>query len=140
MAVSKMGRPRKEFNFELFKELCSIHCTLQEISDIIDLSPDQITERLKEMYGPSTTFPVIRDKFANTGKATLRRSQFKMAHRNPTMSIWLGKQYLGQKEPDNTLTVSKETVDNFSGLMNQLASLQSSFKIAESNNNTESKS
>ena len=28
----------------------------------------------------------------------LRRSQWKMAERNATMAIWLGKQYLGQKD------------------------------------------
>ena len=29
---------------------------------------------------------------------SLRRSQFRIAETNPTMAIWLGKQYLGQKD------------------------------------------
>ena len=32
------------------------------------------------------------------GKASLRRRQFEMAKSNPTMAIWLGKQYLGQAD------------------------------------------
>jgi hypothetical protein len=32
------------------------------------------------------------------GLASLRRKQFAMAESNATMAIWLGKQYLGQKD------------------------------------------
>lgn len=34
----------------------------------------------------------------NIGKVGLRRAQFKMAEHNPSMAIFLGKQYLGQNE------------------------------------------
>ena len=33
------------------------------------------------------------------GVISVRRAQFDMAHKIPTMSIWWGKQYLEQKEP-----------------------------------------
>ena len=29
---------------------------------------------------------------------SLRRTQFKLAEKNPTMAIWLGKQQLGQRD------------------------------------------
>jgi len=32
------------------------------------------------------------------GRISLRRSQMKLAERNPTMAIWLGKQWLDQKD------------------------------------------
>ena len=32
------------------------------------------------------------------GRASLRRSQFRLAEKSATMAIWLGKQYLGQKD------------------------------------------
>lgn len=32
------------------------------------------------------------------GKVSLRRAQFNLAERNPSMAIFLGKQYLGQNE------------------------------------------
>lgn len=42
-----------------------------------------------------------------SGKASLRRMQFKTAESgNATMQIWLGKQYLGQKDKQDV------TVDN----------------------------
>jgi hypothetical protein len=34
-----------------------------------------------------------------SGKASLRRNQFKLSETNAAMAIWLGKQYLGQREP-----------------------------------------
>jgi hypothetical protein len=43
---------------------------------------------------------------SSKGKMSLRRRQFQMAETNPTMAIWLGKQYLGQTdklENDTTL-------------------------------------
>ena len=33
-----------------------------------------------------------------TGKISLRRIQFKMAEHNPSMAMFLGKVYLGQRE------------------------------------------
>lgn len=47
----------------------------------------------------------------SAGKVSLRRSQFKMAETNPTMAIWLGKQYLGQR--DNMRQEVKITDDGF---------------------------
>ena len=32
------------------------------------------------------------------GKISLRRSQWRLAEKSATMAIWLGKQYLGQKD------------------------------------------
>ena len=32
------------------------------------------------------------------GKISLRRYQFELAKKNANMAIWLGKQYLGQKD------------------------------------------
>lgn len=42
----------------------------------------------------SETFAIKRGK----GKISLRRSQFQLAEKNASMAIWLGKQYLGQKD------------------------------------------
>ncbi len=46
---------------------------------------------------------------------SLRRHQMKMAEKNPTMLLWLGKQYLGQRDKfeneeqkETTLTLTNE--------------------------------
>ncbi len=43
-------------------------------------------------------FSTVLHKKRCEGKAALRRSQMKQSGNNPTMSIWLGKQYLEQKD------------------------------------------
>lgn len=43
-----------------------------------------------------------RDRWENglaSGKASLRRNQFKLSETNAAMAIWLGKLYLGQCDP-----------------------------------------
>ena len=43
------------------------------------------------------------------GKASLRRRQYKLAEEgNPTMLIWLGKQWLGQSEKKEITIADKE--------------------------------
>ena len=45
----------------------------------------------------SEVFAIKRQK----GRASLRRGQFRLAEKNAAMAIFLGKQYLGQKDnPD----------------------------------------
>ncbi len=40
-------------------------------------------------------------------RAALRRRQFEEAKTSPAMAIWLGKQYLGQKDPNSKESKSK---------------------------------
>lgn len=45
--------------------------------------------------------PEARDDYEDgkqEGFVSLRRSQFRLAEKNAAMGIWLGKQYLGQKD------------------------------------------
>lgn len=92
----KMGRPKKEINKEQFEKLCGIMCTLSEIAGIFNCSEDTIERWCKETY--KTTFAETFKIYSASGKASLRRMQFKLAERNAAMAIFLGKQYLGQKD------------------------------------------
>ena len=91
-----MARPRIEINEEQFKGLCSIQCTLVEIADFFKCSEDTIERWCKRELKMS--FAESFKKFSVGGKISLRRSQFKLAEHNASMAIWLGKQYLGQKD------------------------------------------
>lgn len=91
-----MGRPRIEIDREQFEKLCSIQCTINEIAGYFNCSVDTIERWCKREYKEG--FADIYDKKRGVGKISLRRSQFRMAETNPTMAIWLGKQYLGQAE------------------------------------------
>jgi hypothetical protein len=92
-----MGRPKIEIDWEEFDKLCFIQCTLSEIAGWFDCSEDTIERRVKEKY--DCTFAERYVKRSSKGKISLRRKQFQTAEGgNPTMQIWLGKQYLDQKD------------------------------------------
>ena len=92
-----VARPRKEIDQAEFEKLCALQCTKAEIAGFFNLSEDTVERWCKRTYKES--FAVV---FANKrcgGKISLRRSQFRLAEKDSRMAIWLGKQYLEQKEP-----------------------------------------
>lgn len=93
---AKMGRPKKEIDQKQFETMCSIQCTLEEICAILGVQDDTLNRWCKETYG-RTFSEVFREK-RSLGCMSLRRSQFKLAQTNATMAIFLGKNYLGQKD------------------------------------------
>ena len=94
--AKKMGRPRKDINKEQFEKLCGLQCTEVEIASFFDCSVDTIEKFCKREY--KETFTEVFNKKRNLGKMSLRRTQWKLAEKYPTMAIFLGKQYLDQKD------------------------------------------
>lgn len=92
----KTGRPRKEINKEQFAKLCGIFCTEEEIAGFFDCSVDTVGRFCKREYG--ATFAETYKKLSYAGKISLRRAQFRLAEKNATMAIFLGKNYLGQAD------------------------------------------
>ena len=86
----------------MFRKLCKGMHTLDEIADYFDCSPDTIENWCKRTYKES--FSETFKKFSAGGKRSLRRWQFQAAEKgNTAMLIFLGKQYLGQKDnPDES--------------------------------------
>lgn len=91
-----MARPRIEINEEQFKGLCNLQCTLSEISAFFKCSDDTIERWCERELGLS--FAEAYKIHSAGGRISLRRLQFKMAEKSAAMAIWLGKQYLGQKD------------------------------------------
>ena len=85
-----MGRPKKNIDYNLCESLAKIQCTQEEIAEITGVSTRTL-QRDKE-------FCRVYKIGLDNAKLSLRRNQFKMSVRNPTMAIWLGKQYLGQTD------------------------------------------
>jgi len=91
------GRPRIEIDWEQFDKLCMIQCTLPEIACFFNCSPDTIERRVKDTH--DTNFAAYFELKRGTGKISLRRKQFETAMSgNVAMLIWLGKNWLGQKD------------------------------------------
>ena len=105
------GRPKIEIDYTAVEKLASIQCTQEEIANFLDISVRTL-QRDEE-------FCRLYKKGQDNGKMSLRRIQFKLAEKNPTMALWLGKQYLGQKDVvENTITNNgileelKDALDN----------------------------
>lgn len=97
---------KDKIDWDVVKGCAEIMCTQEEIMHVSGHTIDTLNKYAKEKYGCS-----INDKIAewqSGGKRSLRRHQFNLAVKNPTMGIWLGKQWLGQKEP------KEEALENMS--------------------------
>ncbi len=101
-----MARPRIEIDKSQFEKLCSIQCTLNEISGFFNCSSDTIERWCRREYKEG--FADVYAKKRGVGKISLRRAQFRMAETNPTMAIWLGKQYLGQREQQDIIVAKDD--------------------------------
>ena len=96
-APDKGGRPRLEIDFGQLEELCKIQCTKRECAAVLGVSEDTLDRRVREETGEG--FAAFHRKHIEFGQASLRRAQFAKAIKgHPTMLIWLGKQYLGQRD------------------------------------------
>lgn len=92
-----MGRPRIEINKEEFEGLCNLMCTLKEIAGWFKCSEDTIERWCVREYEES--FADTYKKMSSGGTISLRRLQWNSAQKgNVPMQIWLGKQWLGQKD------------------------------------------
>ena len=113
-----MARPQKEIDKKAFENLCGLQCTKEEICAWFELTDKTLERWCKRTYkaGFSEVFRQKRGK----GKISLRRAQFRLAEKNASMAIFLGKQYLGQLEqpaPDRTSENNLlEAINNFEEL------------------------
>lgn len=113
MAKGQIKQKQDRINKQQFEALCAIQCTQEEILSVLGLSDKTLNSWCKSTYEKSFS-EVFKEK-RQGGKASLRRMQWKLAEKNATMGIWLGKQYLGQKdkeEEDNSeeLKQAKEII------------------------------
>ena len=111
MAKNKGGRPKKEIDYGLVKKLASIHCTQEEIADVLKLSTRTLQRDDK--------FCLIYKENIATLKTKIRRWQINAASKGNTgMLVWLGKQYLDQREP---MSLDVSLPDNYLEALKQEA-------------------
>jgi hypothetical protein len=91
-----MARPKKKVDPKMVQDLSAIGCKVVEIARILEVSEDTLNRR----------FAVEIAKGKENLKMSLRRWQLESAKKgNVTMLIWLGKQYLEQKDKiENSIT------------------------------------
>jgi len=86
----KMGRPANKIDLAVVEKLGQLQCTYAECAAFLNIKEQTLKKR--------KDFLLSFKKGFESGKISLRRTQFKLAENNATMAIWLGKQYLGQRD------------------------------------------
>lgn len=94
--MAKMGRPMKEIDKKTFENCCAIQCTILEMCAVFDVDENTLEKWCKKTYG--MTFSKVFELKRGIGKVSLRRSQWRLAEKNTAMAIFLGKNYLGQRD------------------------------------------
>lgn len=95
---NKGGRPHKQIDEKVFRSLCRIQCTQEEICMILDTTDKTLDSWCKRTF--KTGFSDTYKLFSADGKMSLRRAMYEKAVKdgNTAMMIWLSKQYLGMQE------------------------------------------
>ena len=89
------GRPRVVFDLRPVEGLGKIQSTHRELAAVLGVSVDTVERRLQD----DPEFRGAYERGLENGKSSLRRIQWKAAlGGNTTMQIWLGRQYLGQRD------------------------------------------
>lgn len=101
---------KKDISEKQVFELAKLHCTYEEIANILDISKGTLTNRFKQ---------VIQKGYEDV-KRSLRKKQLELARSgNVTMLIWLGKQYLGQTDKINQSGLSEEETNRLRNFLNE---------------------
>jgi hypothetical protein len=92
------GPDFKKIDWEKVDSLAFIQCTIEEIAGVLDIDADTLATACKRVHKMKLSEYIA--KKATGGKASLRRRQYTKAvtEGNPTLLIWLGKQWLGQTD------------------------------------------
>lgn len=109
--MARAGRPKKYIDEKQFESLCGLQCTLEEICGWFGVCSDTLESWCKRTY--KMNFSEVFKQKRGIGKISLRRSQWRLAEKNANMAIWLGKQYLGQRdEPEQSVDSGVQIIDD----------------------------
>lgn len=122
MAKGQIKQKQDKINQQQFESLCYIQCTQEEICSVLNVCTDTLESWCQSTYGKHFS-EVFKEK-RQGGRASLRRNQWKLAEKNATMAIFLGKQYLGQKD------VVEQTVSQ-NGVIDELLEAMQNVKKSE---------
>ena len=93
MTKKKRGRPKIELDPKQVETLAGLQLSYDEMGAVLGCSPDTLSRNYAD--------PIKRGR--ENAKASLKRKQFEVAMKgHVTMLIWLGKQYLGQSDKQET--------------------------------------
>jgi AraC-like DNA-binding protein len=99
-AIKPTGRPRIELDDRAFEQvvaLARLHCTRADVAQVLGMSVSTLHRRLVERGHAG--FDSLYQQGAAEARVRLRALQYQSAlNGDVRMLIWLGKQWLGQKD------------------------------------------
>lgn len=108
--MAKRGRPLAEYDEKQFVDLVGLGCDAEEICWWFrddtgkPANIDTLSRWCKRTFG--LNFQDYRKKNGSVAlKIKVRRNQLKLSEKSAAMAIWLGKQYLGQRENASTMQI-----------------------------------
>lgn len=115
--AKKGGKPAIPVNFTSIERQIDIQqviywiglqATCEEIAGSFRVCAKTLDNKLKETFGVG--FQELKKRLGDgaEGKLSLRRHQFRLAETNASMAIWLGKQWLDQKDTIHQNTTIEE--------------------------------
>lgn len=120
---SNLGRPEKDVDWKLVDNLLMGGSLGTEIASHFDMHHDTFYRKVEEKY--KMGFTAYSQQKKQKGDSLLRYKQYEKALKGDnTLLIWLGKNRLNQRDTQNDLPVTNETVAQFTDLMKQLGKLQ----------------
>ncbi|MFA4907238.1 MAG: hypothetical protein WC602_03135 [archaeon] len=84
----------KQVDLKLVSDLAGLFCTQIEVCKIVGISE-------RTLRGRADVADAYK-KGQENGKVSLRRMQYRLAEKSPAMAIFLGKQYLGQHDKQDS--------------------------------------
>ena len=103
------GRPKRDFDPNVLEGLCHLQCTKDEIEHFFKTDHRVIDRWCHREYQES--FDSIYKKLSSGGKTSLRRNQFNLSKKSASMAIFLGKNWLGQKDHQEITNVNSPYQD-----------------------------
>lgn len=134
------GNPKAEIDWDIVDSLLKAGCPGTEIAPHFAIHEDTLYDRCEKERGlPWSAY--LRQKRSH-GESNLRAKQYQLALKGDrTLLIWLGKQRLGQRENEQEIRVTPETMLQYKAFMDQLDRAQASvLNNAETTSKTESTS
>ena len=98
---------KKLIDWDKLNAILYFHAPLEDAADLMGVSDSTLSRRIKEEF--NLTFEDYRHKKGSASRQTLRQLQLETAQKgNVTMQIWLGKQWLGQKDKQEIEQTNRE--------------------------------
>jgi hypothetical protein len=125
----KRGRPEIKIDWDKVDSYLKAQCNGSGIAGLLGISPDTLYDKCLE--DKKSLFSVYSAQKKSEGQELLRAKQHLTAMEgNVTMQIWLGKQYLGQKDRSD-ITSDNESLKDLNVIVDKSETAETLKKLRD---------